>query len=355
MNQRSLLIVAAAAVVFVILALLGQNRPDSSSAAGALLLPGLADALNDVDEISLVKAGSETIARLQRGAGGWTVAEKDDYPADVVAIRQALLAISEARIAETKTANPEFYDRLGVTAVDQPDSAGTAVTIATASERFPTVIFGSSEGDTYRYARLADAAESVLLNRNPELPREAAQWVQAAILDIRGDRVQAVTIEHADGERLSISKIERSQTNFSVEPIAEGRRLQYPGVANVIGNALRELTLEDVRRDQASDGDVAVTTEFRTFDGLVVTARGIELDDAAWLRFEARFDAQQAVEFATEPVDGIAETQDDDGDGDPRRQAEAINAAVSGWLFRIPSFKYDQITRRVEDLLQAPE
>lgn len=354
MNNRSLVIVAMAAALFLVLALLGQNGSDSPSADNELLLPGLADALNEVTEITLVKAANETYATLRRGDDGWTLAEKDGYPANVIAIRQALAAISEARVAEIKTANPDFYDRLGVAGVERSDSAGTAVTIATASENFPAVVFGDTESSGYRYARLADADQSLLLNRDPELPRDAAQWLATEILDVRGARVQRVQIAHADGERLTIEKLERSQTNFSVQPIPEGRALQYPGVANVIGNALRELALENVRRPPETDSVVVATTEFETFDGLVVTATAIELDDGNWLRFEAEFDSDQAVRFATEPVDGdIAEAAD--GDGDPRDQAAAINATVAGWLFRIPSFKHDQITRRLEDLLQALE
>lgn len=369
MNTRSLLIVAVAAVVLIALAFVGRERPQTLSRNDTLLLPELEDVFNDVDEIVVTKAGDEAVATLDRGDDGWSVAEKDGYPADVGAIRQALLAISEAKVVETKTANPDFYGRLGLTPVGQDDSAGTAVTIRYGDKSLPTIIFGDTEGTNYRYARPADDAESVLIDRDPKLPRETSGWLRAQVLDVQGDRVQQVTIEHADGEGLVINKEGREQTNFSVAPIPEGRELRYPGVANVIGNSLRSLKLEDVRRDEPDIGDVVATSQFRTFDGLVVTASGISIDDTDWLRFSAAFDAEQAASFADEEAgDSVADAAQDDASSDdggnddsdkgkvePRAEADEINARVDGWLYKIPDFQYQQMTRRVEDLLKPPE
>ena len=59
-------------------------------------------------------------------------------------------------------------------------------------------------------------------------------------------------------------------SNFDVADVPKGRELLYPGVANVIGNALRELNLEDVEPAMASPPAKPTVVEFRTFDGLVV-------------------------------------------------------------------------------------
>ena len=83
---------------------------------------------------------------------------------------------------------------------------------------------------------------------------------------------------------------------------------------------------------QVSDDGLepSVTTEFRTFDGLTITARGIEREEQAWLELEAGFDAQQAVEFAAEPVEEqLGESAQDDTGLDPRAEAEAINSTVT--------------------------
>lgn len=370
MNNRALVILAALAAVFVVLALVGQNRAPSPSLSGSALLPGLDAALNDIDEITLVRAGNETIASIRRSEQGWTVPEKGGYPADIAKIRDALLALSEARIVEEKTANPDFYGRLGVEAVESESSAGTAVTIRHGEEAFPTVILGEVEGTSQRYARRTDEARSLLIDRDPELPRSAPQWLQTGILDLGSDRIREVAIEHADGESVRIHKDEAGQTNYSVDAVPEGRELQYAGVANVTGNVLRDLALEDVGPAADDASGPSVTTRFRTFDGLVVTARGYERGDGTWLEFEAGVDreprAAQGVDSAPEDpaatadasveASNVGEAADPDDEGAAvAAEAEAINARVSGWLYRIPSYKYEQMTRRMDDLLSDAE
>ena len=350
MNKRSLLVVASITVVLVVLAVLTQPQQETSTAGTGLLLAGLENSLNEVDEIQVVKAGSETVATLRRSDTGWSVAERDGYAADVGIIREALLALAEARNIENKTSNPDYYDRLGVEPIDSETASGIAVTVTRAGTSLPTIILGATVGTSYRYARRADEELSLLIDRDPEVPRETGQWLVADILDVRGTRVQAVNITHADGESVAIAKASREQANFDVAGVPEDRELQYPGVANVIGNALRELKLEDVRRLDAS-WEPVVTTEFKTFDGLVITARGFALDDESWLGFTASFDPQQAVDFGTEAVEESLDAVDTGSD--PREEAERINSRTAGWAYRIPSFQYDQMTRHMADLLKA--
>jgi hypothetical protein len=353
MNRRSLLVVAAIAALAVLLAMVGRRQSAPATDADALLLPGLAESLNDIERVVISKAQEEIVVTLVRGSAGWNVAEKDGYPADVAKIRQALVALGEARIVEEKTADPAFYDRLGVEPVESATASGTAVAIDAATAEFPALILGDEANSTSRYARRADEARSFLLDRNPDVPRSTAQWLITDIVDVRGTRVQSVTITHADGERLAISKDDEAQANFSVADIPEGRELSYPGVANVIGNALRELKLDDVARATEEAAEPAVVTELRTFDGLVVTMTGTMIGDEAWVTFAASAAPQPASETSPEEAADPAASAAEET-FDPAAEAEAINARVGGWRYRIPEYQYDQLTRRLADLLKAP-
>ena len=370
MSTRGLIVLLAAVAVLVLLAVLGQRGADApTSGQGTKLLPGLEAALNDVERISLVKAGGEAVTTLERRPDTWVVVEKGGYPADVAKIRQSLLALSEARVLEQKTANPELYDRLGVEDIQSDTAAGIAISLAASGHELPTLILGNAEGTKYRYARLAGEPQSYLIDRDPDLPRTAAQWVDANVVDVRGARVQQVTITHPDGELVTISKADPAAMNFDVANVPAGRELLYPGVANVIGNALREVNLEDVERIDVNATDAAtneqqqeVVVEFRTFDGLVVTARGAERGDQAWVRFEANFSAEQAAQFAAVAVvgddvgDGAASDDSDGNDegqaADVSAEAARINQRVAGWRYRIAGYQYDQMTKRMADLLK---
>ena len=111
---------------------------------------------------------------------------------------------------------------------------------------------------------------------------------------------------------------------------AEGHRVAVAG---------RRQVAEAVGGDA---GEPAAVVEYRTFDGLLVRVTGIERDDASWITLEASADAAAA------PAEGAAPTTD------PAAEAERINAKVGGWRYKVASFQYDQITRRMSDLLKPP-
>lgn len=368
MSGRSLLVVAAIAAVCIALAIWGQRSSAPETSAGALLMPDLAQAINSVERITVTAAGAETVATIERGADGWGVVEKGGYPADVAKIRALLVALAQAEIVEEKTGDPAFYDRLGVEAVELPASGGTAVEIGGEGLDIPRLILGDEANAASRYVRRADEPTSYLIDRNPDVPRSAAQWLVPEIVDVRGARVRGVTIEHADGERVVLAKSAPGQTNFEVSDVPEGRELLYPGVANVTGNGLRELALDDVARVPETAPAPDVVTEFRTFDGLVIEMTGTTYDGEPWVAFAARYEPPTAedesadapdADSADSSADAPAEASDAAAGGDAeavdaQAQAEEINTRLSGWRFRIPSHQYDQLTRRLSDLLEAP-
>jgi hypothetical protein len=341
MSMRALAIVAAALVILSGIAYFAAETGPSgrdAPAADTHFAPMLGAVLDQVETIEIEGAGGTTKVTLNRGQSGWTVAQKDGYAADTGKIRTALTALADAKIVEAKTANPALHDRLGVADVTSDEARGVMIGFLPASLGLPHIVLGDPEGTSYRYARLADDDQSYLIDANPAFPGDAAEWVVPTILDVRGTRVERVVIRHADGEELVLFKDAVDQMNYSVADIPAGRELQYPGVANVIGNALRELRLEDVAADDEAALEPEVVTEFETFDGLVVRAEGLRIGDEGWFRFRARIDEQFSA-----PDETIA------------TEAADINGRVAGWRYRIPEYQYDQIARRMSDLLSAEE
>lgn len=359
MNRRSLIVLLAALVTLAVLAAIGVRGRAPAASDGAAIVPGLAAALNDLERVALVKAGGEAVVTLERRDDEWVVTERDGYPADVAKLRLGLRALADAKILETKTANPEFYGRLGVTDVADAEAGGVAVTLTAPGAELPALILGNAEGNRYRYARRANEVQSYLLDENPDFPRNISQWLEPGIIDVRGDRVQQVTIRQPDGETLTVSKSAQDAQNFDVADVPEGRELLYAGVANVIGNSLRELNLEDVEPAAATPAEQPVDVEFRTFDGLVVRVSGTERGDAAWVTFIASFDPEQAARFAppAPAADGDANTAAQPAvpdAADAAAEAERINQRVGPWRYKIAGFQYDQMTRRMADLLKPP-
>ncbi len=387
MTPRTVTVLAAALVVLGAVALIAQYDPQPPAPGGGLLLPGLGGDLDQVTRVSVVGAGSVPVATLVRGEdGSWSVAEKDGYPADTDKVRQTLISLAEARIVEPKTANPDFYDRLGVEGVEAEAAGGVAVTLSGA-EMPVNVIVGDTEGTSQVYVREADQAQSFLVDRNPDVGNETTDWLATEILAIPGDRMARVTVTHSDGEVVSVSKADPEQSNFDLEEMPQGRELQYASVANVMGNVLSGLNLQDVEPRTDTEEPVTVT-EFVTFDGLAITAESVEREDERWVAFRAEFrapveesepeaDAAQedaAANASEEAGDDIDDAVADDtevaaveaeaggtditaveaetGGADVAAEALDLDQRLSPWRYRIASFQFDQMTRRLDDLLR---
>jgi hypothetical protein len=358
MSQRNVLILLAAVVVLVTLVLLGQGG--SSTGSGKLLMPSLAAALNDIERVAITKANNEVVVTLERTPEGWVATNKNGYAADVGKLRQGLRALAEAKILEQKTANPELYSHLGVEDVSGDKAAGIAIALTAKGKELPALILGNADGSKHRYVRRAGETQSYLIDRNPEFARGVGQWLDALIVDIRSDRIAQVTITQADGPVVRISKPNKDAANYDVADVPKGRELLYPGVANVIGNSLRELSLEDVEPAAAATPAKPTVVEFRTFDGLVVRAEGEKRGDASWVAFTASVDAARAAAAAATPApaaEGAGATPNDAKPAaapDAAAEAARINAKVGPWRYKIATFQYDQMTRRISDLLKPP-
>ncbi len=339
MNNRTLIWLAGVLIVLAALALIGQREQQPQTVAGEPLFPGLEDTLDEVSSVEIIGAGNELITTLERDDTDWVIAERDGYPADLTKTRHALLSLAETQILEATTANPALHDRLGVEDVATETAAGTLVRLRGPADPIEVVI-GNAEGEYQRYVRRQGEQQSYLINRDPEIYTDVTDWLATEIVDIDADRIRQVTVTRPD-ETLVVQKEVRGQTNFTVLDIPEGRELRYDSIPNVMGSVLSDLTLDDVRRATESTQDV-IETEFLTFDGLVITAQSLEAEDEAWVSFSAS-------------VDDDLPAESEQTRADTESEAAEINARVGGWRYRIPTAKYEQLTRSLEDLLQELE
>lgn len=350
MNLRSTRILAVVAAALLLGVLLVNVTEESYEIEEqGLLLPGLEESLNAVTAVRI--AQGESSVTLERGDSTWTVADRDGYPADVPELRSALVALAEAGKLEAKTANPDRHEALGLAGAES-----TRVSLA-GDDVDTAVILGGVAQESNRYARLDGEDRAWLIDRNPELPADPTEWLVAGLLDIKAADVASIEIRHADGETVRIAR-GADEDRLAPENLPEGRELSYASVVNPVGGALSNLELEDVRPADGVDAEPDVTAVYRTRDGLVVTLERHPVDEGAWYTIEAG-----AAAPAAEPPPETGDPSDDDTAEDgrsgedgtetppPEERAAAINAKTSGWLYRLPEFKSEQLTKRWEDLL----
>ena len=385
----SVLLALTFAVALLVLFIPGKTGKESDFDQ-TLLLPGLQEQVNDLDRLDFTGAGGETIATLSRSEGAWRVEEAAGYRADWERLRKLLADLAQAEIVEPKTANPDYYDRLGVEDVSGPDAGGTQVGFPGESGLAAVIVGNRAQGRSGQYVRLAGAAGSALIDRELDLPASASDWLEKDIVDISDSEVVEVEIVHADGERIVARKASADDEDFVLEDVPEGREIRSAWTVNSLANSLSVLTLEGVAEEGDIDWSEATRFGLVTADGLrvdvdlaaVAQSNGSEGEgDAAaadseaeyWIRVRAGL-YQTAVGSAVEaPEDqGVGQVQDGieaeaEGEGsaesptddtttdDPAERAREINERVGGWAYRIPQYKSDSMNKRMEDLLQAAE
>jgi hypothetical protein len=382
-NQRNLLILVLALAVAALAAWL-VSPEEGSLGEGDLLLPGLAEKLNEVERVTVRRAGNEAVATLERRETGWVVTDRDGYPANFDRVRQNLRGLADARIFEAKTANPDFYERLGVRDISDDQATGAELDIEAGDYRARVIVGDTDSGaGGQAFVRRAGEAQSYLVKASLDPGRNAGDWLERSVLDIASSRVRSVEIRHPDGEIVAIAKPRSESTNYTVADIPEGRRLTFEGAANAIGAALAGLQLDDVRPaanfEPAAEPVIAI---FQTFDGLTVAVRSWTQEDDTLQAFSAvaqttgeRDDAgaaqtsaggaagagtgaaagEPAAEDAGEGPAAATPPGDADALAGVVAEAETINARLGNWLYTMPSFKAEQFTRRMDDLLAAPE
>jgi hypothetical protein len=356
MKNRTFLVLVAAVLIMV--ALLYMQPQDPSPEDQQLILNGLADAMHDVDRVTVIGAGNTPIATLERGENYWTVVERDGYRADVGRIRRNLIALSEARVVEQKTADPALHSRLGVEDIADPNATGKKFVIGARSMSFDLIVGETGVRGSMSYVRRPDAAQSFLVSADLDPGDDTMDWLRRDLLDVGAERLHSITITHPDGEVLRIEKSAPDGADFGLVDMPEGRELRYSTILNSTTGVLAELTMDDVARDGAgtagrdSSGDVV--TRFEAFDGLVIEARIEDGAEGRRVRFSARADQALADRFAPPGAEEAGPSDRVSFDA-VSEEAQRVNGELAGWTYTLPSFKSDQLVRRLDDVLNTPE
>ncbi len=357
MNRNRFLLLVAVTLAAVILVAVLERPGGDDPAEGGPLVPNLADAVNDIEALDVVAPGGEISVTLRRDEERWRVQEKGGYEAEFAQVVDVLRTLADARLEEPRTTSPQWYPRLGVQDIAEPDATGRRVDFP--GRDLPSVLIGqadpSGEGS---YARRVGEAQSWLIDEIVELPVDPVAWVEPAVMDIPAGDIAEVIVRHADGETVQIKGAGEDDRQFVLMGVPEGREAGDAFERTSLANGLRALNLEDVQRFEPPVPDDAARVLFTTTDGLNFIADVFERDDRYWIHFTVSADdapASQRIDAGAEQAAGDDDAADGAGRGaESLADAVAVDARLSPWLYEIRERRYEDLTPRMEDLL-APQ
>jgi len=350
MNRQRFIAVMIAALLAISGALyLSTQRNLPRDPHGLALLPALASELNTVSALTVRKGAAAPVTVHQQG-GQWTVAERADYPADLPKLKKLLLALSDAKIREEKTSNPDSYAIIGVEDPSQPGATGTQIEL-TAQNGKLAVIVGKSAGEG-TFVRRAGEKPSYIVEPGISVDAEPRYWIDTRLLDIPTDKIQSIESKPASGAAYSVHRVAASQPKptdnksgspstaasaanptanpapagppaadkFVLEGVPSGRQAADSQTLAPSPAHFSNLNVEDAVPAGDIDFSKPSTVTVTLADGGVITFTGAVVGDKRWIKVAAPKDA-------------------------------ALSAKANGRAFEMASYRYDGIFRPLELLL----
>lgn len=342
-----------------------REKAVQSAETRTQLFPGLGPALKDAAKLQVQrKDGTFT---LERKDGKWGLADKNGYPVDVEPVRKLLFALSEMETVEGKTQNPGLYAQLGVEDVETEGSKSALVTVQDASgKELARLIVGKNyESKNYgapgqSYVRRPGEAQSWLVKGQLELKEKGSDWLEKKVLEVKRERMHAVTVKHPDGQLVRVQRDTPDQTDYTLLDVPEGKELKYATIASTLASGLEYVNLDDVQPAGAIDfeKDPGPVSTFSCFDGLEVTVRCKEQDGKTYAQFHAAYvePATPAGPEPEAPKDGekkdAAPKPPKKSPDEVKKEVEELNAKLSKWTYVISSYNRTAYYKRMDDLVQ---
>jgi len=336
MQRRTLLLLggAAAAVLGAALLLSPQGTDAPAPGGGALAFPGLAERLQAARRIEAIRHDGRL--EIARRDDTWVLPAKGGYPVRQEKVRELLTGLTELRLTEPRTANPELLGRLGL---DDPAREGSTATLLRILDAEGGVIAELVIGHR-RVRTQGNVPESVYVRRPNENQAWLAEgripvdsdpqlWLDRDIANLPRERLRRVVIRRSGAAEIVLTRRDGGdgpEVKLELTAPAEAPPTEETALDEV-ARAFEFLTFLDVTPEPEIPGEVLGEARFEFTDNLAIVVLPRRDGEALWASFAAEGD----------------------------EEAARLNARWRGWAYRIGEWKEKAFAPRLEDLRRQEE
>lgn len=329
MKRRTLLLLGTAAAASIGAAIL--LTPDVATppppSAIPLAFPGLAPRLANAATIE-VRRHDGTLLIRRNGRDEWVLPAKADHPVRPERVRELLVGLTELRLVEPRTADPEMLDRLGV---EDPTREGATSSLLRVLDAQGGVIAELIVGRR-RMRVQGNVPESVYVRRPGEnqawlaegrlpLDSDPNLWIDRDLANIPRERVLSVAVTREGEPPLLLRRGGDTDSKLAVVEPAETPELDEISLDEV-ARGFEFLTFLDVRREADIPGERLGEGRFELTDNLSITVVAHKDGEQFWVRLSA------------------------EGDEEAKRLAERWR----GWAYQVGQWKEKAFVPRLADL-----
>jgi len=300
MQRRTLLLLGGAAVAVLGGALLlnPADRAPPSPAGASLAFPGLAQRLQGAARIEATRHDGSLA--IERRGETWVLPDRGGYPVRQERVRELLTGLTELRLIEPRTADPEMLGRLGL---EDPTREGATSTLLRVLDAQGGVIADlvigrrrvRTQGNVPESAFVRRPAESQAWLAEGRIPVDADPqlWLDRDIANIPRDRIRRVAVARRDEAPLVVTRGGDPDGQLSLTEPAGGPAAEETAL-DEIGRAFEFLTFLDVRPEAEIPGEALGEAHFGLTDNLAIAVRLHRDGDSIWIALAAEGDDEAA-------------------------------------------------------------
>jgi hypothetical protein len=337
-RRRRLAILAGLAIVLILFAafaLWHQTELLAPKYQATALFPDLPHQAKSVAHIHVV-AKDKSFDVTFKPNKGWVISSRNDIPASFAEVNRTVVGIASIETLEPKTARADWLHYLDLDA--PPKGNGVLISLSdTKGDTLASIIIGKSQeigdssGASGVFVRKADSTQSWLARSVYQPKNDVSDWYDKSLLGIDRSRIAETDVTPIGAPAYTVKRDKPKDAAFKLTDIPAGRELSYPGATEAPASAIVGLSFDDAKPAKGMDFSRAPRVVTHTFDGLTVTVQTIQQGQDYWATISA--DAAPGKVAAA-------------------REAKAINAKTSGWAYKLPAFKGQQMTGKLEGLLK---
>jgi hypothetical protein len=294
---------------------------------GQLAFPGLAFDLEKATTMTLLHQG-QTLKLDRNGQGVWGVADRGDYPVIATRVHALLSALTELRLLERRTTNPEEFAKLGLE--DPSATAGSTLLRVLDAQGQPLAallvghqrVRAGGQGTEDVYVRRPVEAQAWLAEGRLDVSTDPQNWFDRDITNIDHTQVKSVAVTHGDTHL----EFAEDGDKLVLKAPTEHKPLDDQKVEDV-GRALEFLSFTDVQPAAKVPGEAGGDAVYTLANGVNLTAKLNKAGDDFWGEFDAS------------------------GEGDAASAAKVLHDRLSGWAYKLASWKVKSLAPTLDDLL----
>jgi len=351
MSNRKLVVLGIIAIVMVLWA--GAQLRLSTEQASAPTGPSyLIQGLDTAEIFSIVLGTGDDQVILTRQGNRFVVEGKDGYPAKINEINGVLAACLDIKTIELVTGNATNHADLGVT---EERARHVVKLFDKDAEPITGVLISPPDADKKGAYVRRISSNDVYLTLESQWPSGFSNmdFIDKVLTTVDRDKITSVTVTSPDGSYTLKKQADSSVINL--ENMPTGKKLKGSDYEQVF-YLPTSLQFSDVRKEVSGDSELNFDRTYicRLEDSTVYTFAVAKQEDKTYVKCDAIYTDQTLVtkERAVESEDELKKKE---AKLLARDSARKFSTGHSGWIYQIPEYKVDNMTKKLDDLLEDIE